>query len=160
MKFQSSQLRLVASSCVWWFSIFRKMFNTPQIQDRTYFWTFSKNDQTKSLQWSIMFLNSIWGYWTHFWYYFHVSSTFRLPTARKSHENSKNGCFPVILPIRAFIGQNCQKRNNDCIRLIKGHLAWENDKNVEKEQNSGHIHFLGVWGRGKKRNSHILKCVK
>ena len=67
--------------------------------------------------------------------------------------------FQSFCPIRAFIGQNCQKRNNDCIRLIKGHLAWENDKNVEKEQNSGHIHFLGVWGRGKKRNSQFSKLM-
>ena len=60
----------------------------------------------------------------------------------------------VFLPfcrIRAFIGQNDQKRNTDYIRLINGHLAWENDKHVGKAQNSGHIHFLGVWGRGKKK---------
>ena len=40
---------------------------------------------------------------------FHISRTFRLPTARKSHEDGKNGFFLVILSDRGLIEQNGQK---------------------------------------------------
>ena len=38
-----------------------------------------------------------------------------------------------------------------CIHLRNDHLAWENAKQMEKMQNSGHIPFLGVWGTVKKK---------